>query len=100
MDTSMNTIVASYECSYHKVEHPGKKRSDFAKTFYEVLLWTPMQFSMHLYKQVKVGCDCPENYNSFDAIVKDAISYMSASISNPTQEPDSISPKDTERDTE
>jgi hypothetical protein len=85
-------------CEYHKQEIAGTKRNDFAKTFYEVLLWTPMQFGMRLYKEVKVGCDCPSNYEVFDTIVKAAIIQMGASILNPTQE-GSHSPKDTEQNT-
>lgn len=85
-------------CEYHKQENLGIKRKDFAKTFYEVLLWTPMQFSVRLYKEVKVGCDCPANYEAFDTIVKAAILQMGAFISNPTQE-EIHSPKDTEQDT-
>jgi hypothetical protein len=94
MDNSTNY----YECKYHKIELTGQKRRDFSSTFYEVLLWVPMQFSMRLYKEVKVGCDCPENYKAFDTIVKEAIEYLSASISNPNQETEITSPKDTELD--
>ena len=79
----MDTNQEGYKCEYHKLQHAGQKRSNFAKQFYEVLLWLPMQFSMRLYKEVKVSCDCPENYRIFDEIVKEAIEYNSASDVEP-----------------
>lgn len=59
---------STYECQLHTNTHKGQKREDFNKQFYARVLDAPMNYSMRIYKDVKFGCHCPDNYNAFDKI--------------------------------
>ena len=61
----------TYECQIHKLQFETKKRNTFREEFYDILLRIPMNYSMKLYKEVNVACDCPSNYNAFDSIVEE-----------------------------
>jgi hypothetical protein len=79
-------MESPFACKYHNKDLDLPPRKDFAMSFYEVLLWVPMEFSMRLYKEVKVGCDCSENYKVFDAIVKEALEHTLAFNDAPKDE--------------
>jgi hypothetical protein len=66
----MDPLPQGYECPVHKTQHTGVKRDSFEKELFDALLMTSMEFSYRLYKDVKHGCHCPENYAAFDVIVK------------------------------
>lgn len=62
----------SYECPIHKTAQQGPKRETFADELFEALLLYPMDVTYKLYKRVKHGCHCTENYKAFDAILLEA----------------------------
>jgi hypothetical protein len=63
--------METYICPLHKKEHKGVKREDFDNKLYDALLISPMDIAYKLYKEVKHGCHCPENYASLDKILKE-----------------------------
>ena len=65
------SVAPSYECQLHTKTHAGQKREDFNKEFYAKVMDAPMNFSMRIYKDVKFGCHCPENYKVFDTIASE-----------------------------
>jgi hypothetical protein len=67
----MEDTVSSYECAVHKKQHAGVKRDTFEKELFDALLLTSMEYSYRLYKDVKHGCHCPENYAAFDKILQE-----------------------------
>lgn len=69
MSTDVSTTT--YECQLHAKIHTGVKREDFNKEFYAKVLEAPMKYSMRIYKDVKFGCHCPENYIAFDTIISE-----------------------------
>jgi hypothetical protein len=70
------TNTTTYECQLHAKIHTGVKREDFNKDFYAKVLEAPMNYSMRIYKDVKFGCHCPENYIAFDIIVSEMTSGL------------------------
>jgi hypothetical protein len=61
----------TYECPVHKIEQSGVKRETFEKELFDALLLTSMETSYRLYRDVKHGCHCPQNYSAFDKIVQE-----------------------------
>lgn len=57
-----------YVCELHEKTHKGMKRPEFQKQLYNLLLNASLRDAYQLYKTLKIGCDCPENYKAFDAI--------------------------------
>jgi hypothetical protein len=85
----------TYTCPHHKVEHTGQKRETFQKEFYDALMWVDMMTSMRLYKDVKVSCHCPENYDAFDTILKE-VTKPSAPEATLAELASPMAPKDPE----
>ena len=69
--SGLENSMSEYECPVHKKQHIGVKRDTFEKELFDALLLTSMEFSYRLYKDVKHGCHCPENYAAFDKILKE-----------------------------
>jgi hypothetical protein len=65
------TPSSTYECSLHKIQHPGIKRPHFDRDVYDALLLATMGAAMRIYKSVKQGCHCPANYKTFDEIANE-----------------------------
>ncbi len=72
MDATTNEQSQTYECPLHKTIHNGLKRETFEKDLFQALLNASMKLSYQLYKQVKYGCHCPENYTAFDSVCASA----------------------------
>lgn len=69
-DTASESQSPTYICPSHKIEHPGQKRDSFETDLFNALLNASMSESFRLYKEVKHGCHCPENYKAFDSILQ------------------------------
>lgn len=67
----MEPSTQTYECKVHSIEHTGSKRETFDEKLFETILNASMEFSYRLYRDVKHGCHCPENYAIFDALIKE-----------------------------
>ena len=63
--------TAAYECLIHKIQYKTVKRDTFEKEVFNALLEVSFQFSYRLYRDVKHGCHCPQNYAAFDRILEE-----------------------------
>ena len=48
----------------------GDKRPEFREKVHEFLINASMQDAYTLYRTVKIGCECPENYKAFDTFLE------------------------------
>ena len=62
-----------YVCELHKQTHKGTKRPEFQKQLYDLLLNASLRDAYKLYKTLKIGCDCLENYKAFDELQQKAV---------------------------
>ena len=65
--------MEEYVCELHKKTYTGEKRPEFQKQLYDLLLNASLRDAYQLYKSLKIGCDCPENYKAFDELQKKVV---------------------------